>query len=141
TPYQSNRVLNVLYKMMNLAEVWAMRDKRTNPFVGVKAFPERKRKRILSPEQLERLGAALQEAERTGAESRFAVAAFRLLLLTGCRLREIQTLKWSYIDFRAGRFRLPDSKTGPKTVYLGDAVVELLRKLPEVDGNPYVVVG
>lgn len=141
TPYQSNRVLGVLSKMMNLAEVWGMRDKRTNPCDDVKGFPERKRERFLSPEEIERLGAALQEAERSGAESRFAVAAFRLLLLTGCRLREIQTLKWSYIDFKAGRFRLPDSKTGPKTVYLGDAVVELLRKLPEVDGNPYVIVG
>ena len=134
-------MLGVLSKMMNLAEVWGMRDKRTNSCDDVKGFAERKRERFLSPEEIERLDAALQEAERTGAESRFAVAAFRLLLLTGCRLREIQTLKWSYIGFKAGRFRLPDSKTGPKTVYLGDAVVELLRKLPEVDGNPYVIVG
>src|SRR3989344_3807666 len=119
----------------------AGREKASNPCDDVKGFPERKRERFLSPEEIERLGAALHEAERTGAESRFAVAAFRLLLLTGCRLREIQTLKWSYIDFKAGRFRLPDSKTGPKTVYMGDAVVELLRKLPEVDGNPYVIVG
>jgi len=87
------------------------------------------------------LGLALNEAERSGTESRFAVAAFRLLLLTGCRLGEIQRLKWSYIDLGASRIRLPDSKTGAKTVYLGAAVVELLRKLPEVDGNPYVIVG
>lgn len=102
-------------------------------------LPERKRERFLSPEEIERLGGAIQRP--SAQESRFAIAAFRLLLLTGCLLREIQTLKWSYFDFRAGRFRLPDSKTGPKTIYLDDAVVELLRKLPEVDGNPYVVVG
>jgi len=141
TPYQSNRVLGVLSKMMNLAEVWGMRDRRTNPCDDVRPFPERKRERFLSPEEIERLGAALNEAERSGAESRFAVAAFRLLLLTGCRLGEIQRLKWSYVDLGASRIRLPDSKTGAKTVYLGAAVVELLRKLPEVDGNPYVIVG
>lgn len=122
--------------MMNLAEVWGMRDKRTNPCDDVKAFPERKRERFLSPEEIERLGAALQEAERTGAESRFAVAAFRLLLLTGCRLREIQTLKWTYIDFRAGRFRLPDSKTGPKTVYLGHTQVQTTARYAHLADHP-----
>ena len=141
TPYQSNRVLGVLSKMMNLAEVWGIRDRRTNPCDDVRPFPERKRERFLSIEEMERLGTALTEAERSGSESRFAVAAFRLLLLTGCRLREIQTLKWSYLDLSAGRFRLPDSKTGPKTVHVGDAVIDLLRKLPEVEGNPYVIVG
>lgn len=141
TPYQSNRVLGVLSKMMNLAEVWGIRERRSNPCDDVRPFPERKRERFLSMEEIERLGAALAEAEHSGAESRFAVAAFRLLLLTGCRLREIQTLKWSYIDCSAGRFRLPDSKTGPKTVHVGDAAIELLRKLPEVEGNPYVIVG
>lgn len=139
TPYQSNRVLGVLSKMMNLAEVWGMRDRRTNPCDDVRPFPERKR--FLSPEEIKRLGAALNEAERSRAESRFAVAAFRLLLLTGCRLGEIQRLKWSCVDLGSSRIRLPDSKTGAKTVYLGAAVVELLRKLPEVDGNPYVIVG
>jgi hypothetical protein len=34
TPYQSNRVLGVLSKMMNLAEVWGMRDRRTSSLVG-----------------------------------------------------------------------------------------------------------
>lgn len=115
TPYQSNRVLGVLSKMMNLAEVWGMRNRRTSPCDDVRPFPERKRERFLSPEEIERLGAALNETERSGTESRFAVAAFRLLLLTGCRLGEIQRLKWSYVDLGASRIRLPDSKTGAKT--------------------------
>jgi integrase len=38
-------------------------------------------------------------------------------------------------------FRLPDSKTGAKTIHLGDAIVDLLRALPRVPGNPYVIVG
>jgi integrase len=37
--------------------------------------------------------------------------------------------------------RLPDSKTGAKTVHLGEAVVALLEALPRVTGNPYVIVG
>ena len=30
-PYQANRTLGVLSKMMNLAETWGIRDKHTNP--------------------------------------------------------------------------------------------------------------
>jgi hypothetical protein len=30
-PYQANRTLGVLSKMMNLAETWGMRDRRSNP--------------------------------------------------------------------------------------------------------------
>jgi integrase len=38
-------------------------------------------------------------------------------------------------------FRLPDSKTGAKTVHLGDAILDFLRAVPRVPGNPYVIVG
>jgi integrase len=32
-------------------------------------------------------------------------------MLTGCRLSEIMTLKWVYVDIKARELRLPDSKT------------------------------
>jgi integrase len=37
-----------------------------------------------------------------------------LLILTGCRLGEIMTLKWEYVDLAVGVLNLPDSKTGAK---------------------------
>jgi integrase len=63
------------------------------------------------------------------------------LLLTGCRLSEIQMLEWRHVDLLAKELRLPDSKTGAKTVHLGDAAVALLEARPRVTGNPYVIVG
>jgi integrase len=36
---------------------------------------------------------------------------------------------------------LPDSKTGAKIIYLGGAAVSLLKALPHVDKNPYVIAG
>jgi integrase len=140
-PYQANRTLGVLSKMMNLAETWGIRDRHTNPCEGVERYPERKRERFLSPQELRRLGLALARAEAEKTESRHAVAAFRLLLLTGCRLSEIQTLRWSYVDLERCELRLPDSKTGAKTVHLGGPVVNLLNKLPRIKGNPYVIAG
>jgi hypothetical protein len=41
----------------------------------------------------------------------------------------------------AGFAWLPDSKTGAKTVHLGEAAVALLEALPRAIGNPYVIVG
>ena len=39
-----------------------------------------------------------------------AVAAFRLLLLTGCRMSEIRDLRWEYV--KDDCIELPDTKTG-----------------------------
>jgi integrase len=141
TPYKANRVLGVLSKMMNLSELWGLRDRHTNPCEDIQKYPERKRERFLSGPELQRLGCALSAAEAEGTESRHAVAAFRLLLLTGCRLSEIQTLEWKYVDLDAGELRLPDSKTGAKTVHLGGAAVDVLRALPPSVDNPFVIVG
>lgn len=140
-PYQANRTLGVLSKMMNLAEIWGIRDKHTNPCEDVERYPERKRERFLSPKELQRLGQALAAAEADQTETKYAVSAFRILLLTGCRLSEIQKLEWRYVDLEQKELRLPDSKTGAKTVHLGEAAVALLKALPRVTGNPYVIVG
>lgn len=140
-PYQANRTLGVLSKMMNLAETWSIRDKHTNPCEDIERYPEHKRERFLSAKELKRLGEVLSLFEADGSESKYAIAAFRLLLLTGCRLSEIQTLRWDYVDLDEGQLNLPDSKTGAKTIHLGEAAVEILEKLPRVDDNPYVIVG
>jgi integrase len=70
-----------------------------------------------------------------------AVNCIRLLLLTGCRLSEIQKLKWEHVDLDAGVLRLPDSKTGAKLVVIGKAVVEVFKSIPKAQGNPYVIIG
>lgn len=137
-PYQANRVLGVLSIMFNLAESWNLRPAFTNPCRGVRKYKEKKRERFLSREELRRLGEALRiEEELTPS----AVACIRLLLLTGCRLGEIQILKWSYLDLDTCLAFLPDSKTGRKTLYLGSVAVKLLRTIPRRRDNPYVVTG
>jgi integrase len=137
-PYQANRVLGVLSIMFNLAESWNLRPAFTNPCRGVKKYKEKKRERFLSREELGRLGEALRiEEEFTPS----AVACIRLLLLTGCRLGEIQTLKWSYLDLDMCLAFLPESKTGRKTLYLGSVAVKLLRSIPRQRDNPYVITG
>ncbi len=91
-----------------------------NPAQGVKTFKTRNAERFLSAEELSRLGEALSGAEREGANP-FAIAAIRLLALTGARKSEILTLHWEpnsagpgHVDFEHSCLHLTDSKTGSK---------------------------
>jgi integrase len=158
TPYQANRTLALLSKVMNLAEDWKMRPPRSNPCYRIKKFREAKRERFLSPAELGKLGAVLGQAERDGfvilpalpgvraeAErapvSAVAVAAIRLLIFTGARCGEVLGLQWDWIDLDRGRVFLPDSKTGAKVLYLPPPAVAVLRALPRLEGNPHVLPG
>src|SRR5712691_5551533 len=136
-PYQANRVLAVVSKMFNLAERWGLRPDGSNPCRHVEKFTERKRERMLSPAELARLGDAL--AAHDG--SPYAIAAVKLLVFTGARLGEVLGLKWEWIDLERGEARLPDSKTGAKTLHLPPPALAVLAELPRLDGNPYVIAG
>ena len=141
TPYQANRTLGVLSKMFNLAELWDLRLDGTNPCRHVKRFREEKRERFLSDIEYQRLGAALKAIEADGSETASAIAAVRLLMLTGCRLSEIQKLRWEHVYLGASELRLPDTKTGAKVVYLGDPAIAVLERIDRRDGNPWVIAG
>lgn len=112
-----------------------------NPALRVRRFPEKKFERFLSPAELIRVGEALAAAEALGVESRFALAAIRLLILTGCRRSEILTLKRAYVDAHNSCLRLPDSKTGSKIVHVGSAALAVIDAIPDTPGNPYLIVG
>ena len=125
--------------MFNLAELWGLRPDGSNPCRHVKRFREEKRERFLSDTEYQRLGTALKEIEQEGSETAAAIAAIRLLMLTGCRLSEIQKLRWEHVDLEAGELRLLDTKTGAKVVHLGDPAVAVLRGIERRDGNPWVI--
>ncbi|MSP80480.1 MAG: DUF4102 domain-containing protein [Rhodospirillales bacterium] len=126
TPRQANQVVAVLSKMFHLAEAWRLRPDHTNPCRLVERYAESKRERFLSEPELARLGVVLGEVERNATEHPNIVTAIRLLLLTGCRLSEVLTLKWEHVDIANACLRLPVSKTGAKTVALGAPAVRLL---------------
>jgi integrase len=136
-PYQANRTLGVLSKMFSLADLWEVRTDGINPCRGVRRYKEEKRERFLTQEEYLRLGKALDEAK----DEPEAVNALRLLALTGCRLSEIQKLKWEHVFFPERELRLPDSKTGAKIVQLGQAAVDVLTAIPRIKDNPYVITG
>ena len=141
TPYQANRTLAVLSRIFNLAEAWGLRKHRANPCRFVQKYKEQKRERFLTEEEFRRLGQVLNDVEAEGSETLSAVTAIRLLMLTGCRLNEVQTLGWENVDLEAGELRLPDSKTGARMVPLSRAAAGVLTALPRNAGNPWVIAG
>ena len=141
TPYQANRVLALLRKMMNLAEAWGLRPENSNPCTHIEKFKEEKRRRFLDVDELTRLGATLKEAEDAGREPVQALAAIRLLIFTGARLNEILTAKWQYVKNDRGVLELPDSKTGFKQIPLSAPALEVLNSLPATPDNDYIIPG
>jgi integrase len=155
-PVIANRALAVLKAMFSWAIfLGLLSEGSVNPASGVEAFKERGRERFLSSEEMHSLGDALTLAETDGLlwlvdeskpgakhlpspENRrtlfdvHSVAAIRLLLLTGARVREILDLEWQHVDFQRGMLRLPDSKTGAKVIVLGGAALTLLDRLPKI---------
>ncbi|MDE0209170.1 MAG: site-specific integrase [Boseongicola sp.] len=141
TPYQANRILEVVRKMFNLAEAWGLREDGSNPCRHVQKYKENKRERFLTEAEFHRLGQVLNEIEAEGPEHLASVTAIRLLMLTGCRLNEIQTLRWEDVDLEAAELRLRDTKTGARMVPLSNAAVGVLSALPREHDNPWVIAG
>ena len=48
---------------------------------------------------------------------------------------------WDQVDMEGSCLRLPESKTGAKTIYLSPPAREVLANLEQHDDNPYVITG
>ena len=114
TPAMANLAVDTLSRMFTMAEAWGMVPDGANPCGVVTRYKARKRERFLTDAEFRRLGRVLAGAVAEGGVSAHAVAALRLLMVTGCRCNEILTLRWEDVDFGANEIRLRDSKTGPR---------------------------
>lgn len=164
TPTQANRVRAVASKLFAKAELWGHRPAGSNPAKGQDRSDEVKKDRHLSDRELLALGEALAALEhpavaeggpagQLASEDPHALAAIKILLLTGMRKseligdkrRDIPALRWEDVDLEAGLIRLGHHKTvkkaGARMVLLCPAAVDLLENLPKVLGNPYVIPG
>lgn len=160
-PAAANRVLAVLSSMFGFAARRKLVKDGFNPARGIEKYPEASRERFLSVDELERLGAALRLAETEGVPweidetnpnskhapkgdrriivGAHAAGAIRLLLFTGCRLREILGLEWENVDFERGMLFLPTSKTGKRSIVLNAPALAILAELPRV--GDFVIAG
>ena len=139
-PVMANHVVDLLSRIYNLAEDRGQIPEMSNPCRQVTKNRERRRERLLTEEEFRRLGRVLDEAETCKGVSVHVVATIRLLL-TGCRKGEILNLRWNEVDLEAGELRLPDTKTGPRTITLSPEAVAVLSRIPRLPDNPFVIQG
>jgi len=129
TPYGANRVLALGSKAWELAARWGWwpRDS-ANPARRHDRYAEHPRGRALNRDQLRRLGQALKALPDGSISSAALVAT----MLSGCRPVEMCRARWDQLEWGGRILRLKKAKTGPRAVYLGAPVVELLADLPRM---------
>jgi integrase len=135
-PYAANRLVELISRIFELGKLWGYLDEDySNPARRIRPFKEMKRDRFVTTEEMPRLAAAIEEEE-----SPYLRTAFWLYLLTGMRKRELLRAKWVDIDFQAGIWRLPETKSGRvHHLPISRKVAALLNALPREEGNPYVI--
>ena len=110
------------------------RPHNSNPCKNTRRYKMKPMERFLSAEEMARLNAVLTRDEFWCPN---AVAIVRLLMLTGCRFGEIAALEWDWIRDR--RIHLPDSKSGPRTVWLSSAARAVIDVIPRYGPDcPYL---
>ena len=133
-PGIANRAMPVLSMMMRMAELWGYRAHNSNPCRNTKRYRMKPVERFLTAEEMARLNAVLTRDEFWCPH---IVAIVRLLMLTGCRFGEIAALEWNWIRDR--RIHLPDSKSGPRTVWLSSAARAVIDAIPRYGADcPYL---
>ncbi len=148
---QANRVLQTISAIYRYAQTLGLVDDGYNPVSGIQPFRETARERYLSEDEFVRLGEALALAESEGIPwanvskpnqskhtvksenqrtvfSSSAIDAIRMLIFTGCRLREILHLTWSEVDLERGLLFLKDSKTGARAIILNQLAQNILQR-------------
>ena len=137
-PSVANLAVRVLSRMYVLAEAWGVVPPGRNPCRHARYYRDKSRERFLTPEEFRRLGTTLKRLEAERSMTPSAIAAIRLLMLTGCRSDEVLSLKWDDVDRTARALRLRDAKTGPRMVPLTGQVMRVLDGIERAEGVPWV---
>ena len=129
-PGSANRAMPALCVMMRMAEVWGYRPHNSNPCKKTRRYRTEPKERFLTAEEIARLNAVLTRDEFYCPH---IVAVICLQMLTGCRFGEVPSLEWDWI--RGKRIHLPDSKSGPRTVWLSRAARAVIDAIPRYSAD------
>lgn len=131
-----NRWQVILFHMMRMAKKWGLPGADRNPLEGVKQKEcNNTIERFLSPAETARLKAAVDRSPN--GQLKHIVP---MLLLTGCRKRELLDARWEHFDLDRKAWRIPTSKTGKaRHVPLSDQALAVLKAVPRFKDCPWVV--
>lgn len=132
----ANRLPIFMKTIYNLCRRQKVPGATPNPANEVQLFQvNNARERYLTPEEIQRLREALEQSENP--QLRYIVP---LLLLLGCRKRELLDAQWEYVDLERRLLHVPLSKSGkPRNIPLSLQAVEMFKQLPRWKGCPFVI--
>ena len=138
-PGAANRAFEFLRGLLATARHWGeLGEQVPDACANIVPNPRKPVARYLDAAEFRRLGTVL---DRHAGERPWQVAALRLLSLTGARLSEVLNLRWDEIgelSERGASARLGDSKTGPRTVWLGPEAAKVVASLPRSENRDRV---
>ncbi|CAA6603289.1 putative Phage integrase family protein [Rhodospirillaceae bacterium LM-1] len=127
SPVAANRTFAIIRKLLAFAAARGIIE--VNPAAGLhRPAREGSRERALSIEEIRTVWAA---SGRLGWPFQHI---YQLLILTGCRLREVAESSWAEVDFDGGLWTIPGSRTKngkPHLVPLSPLAVQLFREAKE----------
>jgi integrase len=135
-PAAAARTMGMLGTILEYART-SLKIIKENPARGLKKPPDRKQRRFLNIKEITELGQTMREAEIAG-ENATALAAIRLLLLTGLRRMEALALRRACVDGHAHCIRFEDTKSGAQLRPIGTEAVRLIEEQPVRDDCPWV---
>jgi integrase len=106
-PYRANRMLALLSAVFNygIDKKWTTE----NPARGIEKFPEEKRERFLTIEEMQKLRESIEGYHDVSARD-----ALLLLMLTGSREGEVLKAEWEEFDLERGVWTKPSHHTKQK---------------------------
>ena len=109
----------------------------SNPAEGVRKLAGKRKERRLSVAEIKKLGETMRVAERNGTHP-VALAAVRLMLLTGFRISEVQGLQRDWLHADQGYVHFPDTKSDGQVRAIGPSAAQLAAEQPARKNCPYV---
>jgi len=109
-----------------------------NPATGIEKYKDKKRERYLTPSEFKALGETLVSASH---HNPYAIAAIKVLMLTGLRKNEVINMRWDDLQVELGVILIPESKTGKKFVPFTQPVTTILNSLPRIEGCDFIFPG
>ncbi|WP_066273218.1 tyrosine-type recombinase/integrase [Hydrogenophaga palleronii] len=135
-PAMANRLPVLFSIMFNLAHRMKVQGATSNPAKSVQLLQVNNMKeRFLTAEEVQRLRGVLEACPY--AQMRVIVP---LLLMLGCRKRELLEARWEHVDLERRVWHIPMSKSGrARNIPLSSSAIEVFRSLERWEGCPYVV--
>jgi integrase len=140
TPVRANRARALLSHIFSTAAKWGLLSDGSNPARAAEKYRERGRERFLSANELASLGEALRRS--ANEEDHYALAAIKLLILTGARHGEILGARWADLDSERNSLTIHEPKEGrTKVLPLSPAARDVVKSLARLRDNPYLIAG